>query len=79
MKELESLSLSELKNIKDLLDNRVSELRLHQIDGEYYPLYTDKEINKIKELERQTIKALSVVNKIIREKLDNFVGSIIYE
>ena len=79
MKNISNLTLTELKNIKDLLENRVSELRLHQVDGEYYPLYTDKEINKINELEKQTIKALSIVNKTIREKLDDFVGSINYD
>lgn len=79
MNTINSLTLVELKNIKDLLDNRVSELRLHQVDGEYYPLYTEKEINRINELEKQTIKALGAVNKTIREKLDDFVGSINYD
>lgn len=75
MKDIKSMSLSELKTLKDLLENRVSELRLHQVDGEYYPLYTDKEINKINMLETQAIKSLASVNKVIREKLDDFIGS----
>ena len=50
-----------------------------KLDDPSLILYTDKEINKINELEQQTIKALSVVNKIIRAKLDDFVGSIIYK
>ncbi|MDA3893261.1 MAG: hypothetical protein PF517_16485 [Salinivirgaceae bacterium] len=78
MKDIEKLSLPELKTYRDLLDKRISELRHHQIGDEYYPPYTDKDINEVKEFENQAIKALSAVNKIIRRKLDEFISSIKY-
>jgi len=79
MKNIENLSLPELKAYRDLLEKRVSELRHHQIDDEYYPPFTDKEIKEIKEFEKQAIKARTAVNKIIRKKLDDFIGSIKYD
>lgn len=76
MENIEKQSLLDLKVYRDLLETRISELRRHQIDDEYYPPYTDKEITKIKEFENQAIKALSAVNKMIRKKLDEFISSI---
>jgi predicted CopG family antitoxin len=79
MKNIEQKSLSELKDLKELLENRTSELRRHQIDGEYFPVYTDKEIQEIEELEKQTNKALSAVSKILRAKVDEFISNINYK
>jgi predicted CopG family antitoxin len=79
MKNIEQKSLSELKDLKELLENRTSELRRHQIDGEYFPVYTDKEIQEIEELEKQTSKALSAVSKILRAKVDEFISNINYK
>jgi hypothetical protein len=76
MKDLELLSLPELKVYKELIENRMSELRRHQIDEEYYPPYTEKEIQELKTLEEKAAKALSVVNKTIRHKLDGFINAI---
>jgi len=75
MGNIDNFSLIDLKVYRDLLETRISELRRHQIDDEYYPPYTDKEINEIKDFEKQAIKALSVVSKTIRKKLDEFIGS----
>ena len=79
MKDLKKMTLPELKSIRDLLEIRIAELNLHQVDGEYYPLYTDKEIDKINKLEVQTSKALTAVKKVIREKIDEFISSIDYD
>ena len=76
MKNLEKLDLFELKSYKELIENRLDELRRHQVDGEYYPPYTEKEINELKDLEKKTQKALAAVNKLIRTKLDNFIGEL---
>ena len=76
MHNLEKLSLIELKSYKELIENRMNELRLHQIDDEYFPPYTDKEINQLKEMERKSAKALSAVNRLIRNKLDDFINKL---
>jgi len=60
--------LIELKVYKDLIENRMNEPRRHQIDEDYYPPYAEKDINEFKALEAGTAKALSVVNKLIRQK-----------
>ncbi|MBI9066443.1 MAG: hypothetical protein JEZ09_04055 [Salinivirgaceae bacterium] len=76
MKELEKLSLIELKSYKELIENRMNQLRRHQIDGEYYPPYTEKEIKQVKEKEEKAAKALLTVNKLIRLKLDEFIDGL---
>ncbi len=73
MKTIEQLTLTELKIYKELIETRINELRRHQIDDDYYPPYTEKEINEFKSLEMRTAKALSIVNKMIRQKLDSFI------
>jgi len=78
MKNIEKKSLSELKELKELLDNRISELHRHQIDGEYFPVYTNKELEELEELEKRASKALSAVSKVIRERLDEFINKINY-
>lgn len=76
MKELEKLSLIELKSYKELIERRMEELRRHQVDDEYFPPYTDKEINELKNLEKKAAKALSAVNKLIRKNLDDFISKL---
>ena len=51
----------------------MNEPRRHQIDEDYYPPYAEKEINEFKALEAGTAKSLSVVNKLIRQKLGTFI------
>lgn len=76
METIENITLHELKVYRELLENRIANLRKHQIGDEYYPPYTDKEVHNIKEFEQKAINALSVVNKTIRKKLDAFIDSI---
>lgn len=76
MENLEKLSLIELKSYKELIENRMEELRRHQIDDEYFPPYTEKEIHELKVIEKKAAKALSTVNKLIRQNLDNFINQL---
>jgi DNA mismatch repair ATPase MutS len=79
MKNLEKLTLSELKDYRELLNTRIAELNSYQIDDDYFPPHTDEEFDEIQKFEEQAKKALSAVNKIIRKKLDDLINSIIYE
>jgi hypothetical protein len=76
MNDLEKLSITELKAYKDLLEIRIGELGRYQKDDTYYPPYTDKEIRETKLAEDQAIHALSLVNGVLRNKLDYFIETI---
>lgn len=76
MTDLEKLSIADLKVYKDLLEIRIAELGRYQKDDAYYPPYTEKEIKETKMAEDQAIHALSLVNGVLRHKLDSFIESI---
>jgi len=76
MKSIEDLALTDLKVYRELLTNRIDNLHKHQIGDEYYPPYTDKEVHSLKKFEQKAVKALTMVNKQIRIKLDTFIESV---
>jgi len=76
MDNLQGLSLSELKDYKELLEIRIDELRRHQVDDDYFPPYTDKEIKELKVHEKKANLALKSINAIIRKKLDTIISNI---
>lgn len=76
MKKLEKLDLFELKSYRELLENRLDQLQRYQVDGEYQPPHTDKEVKDLKELEKKAQEALAVINKLIRKKLDKFIKDL---
>lgn len=76
MDNLKSLHVFELKSYKELFENRLDELRRHQVDGAYYPVFTEKEKQELKALEEKTQLALTQINKLLREKLDNFIANL---
>ncbi len=76
MDDIHNFNLSQLKDYKDLLEIRIEELRRHQVDDDYFPPYTEKEIKELKNHEAKANKALRIVKQMIRKKLDAFIGDI---
>lgn len=76
MKDFTQYSLSELKDIRELLEYRINELRRHKVDDEYFPPYTDKEIQELKTLETKAQTTLKLINKTIRIKLDEIINEV---
>lgn len=75
MDDLQNLSLSELKDYRELLEIRIDELRRHQVDDDYFPPYTDKEIGELKQHENKANAALKAINAQIRKKLDVIISN----
>lgn len=74
MENFSTYNLSELKDIRELLEYRINELRRHKVDDEYFPPYTDKELNELKVLETNAQATLKKVNITIRSKLDEIIN-----
>lgn len=75
MKPFNEYTLPELKNLRDLIEYRIMELRRHKVDDEYFPPYTDKEIQELKNHEQKAQITLKKINKTIREKLDDIINN----